>query len=101
MRSRWNFYSAQAAAQCLRNPSDDRVVTSMEVSPRPFGSHDADNQVPPLPCRKLVDVRRWSQEKNGAPTRLMKTVFRRPWAKERNTASCSPRWPTWDGSASL
>jgi hypothetical protein len=35
----------------------------MEVSPRRFGSHDADNQVPPLPCRKLVDVRRWSQEK--------------------------------------
>ena len=34
------------------------IVMSMEVSPRRFGSHDADNQVPPLPCRKLVDVRR-------------------------------------------
>ena len=68
MRPGWNSHTA--ALDRRRNVFEIRVtiviVTSMEVSPRPVGLHDVNNQLPPLPGRKLVDVRRWSQEKNSS-----------------------------------
>ena len=44
-----NFYIAQhrPAGQCLLNRDYDLIVRG-EVSPRPVGSHDVDNQAPPL-----------------------------------------------------